>query len=253
MVFYTIIKSYNEKRIILNTTVNKFIELINKYKLDNEYSILEVINTDIYTNGRIFLDVENIPFDKPLLIYDIINDFKNYYNLDEYYLTTNHYSNHTGNSYHVYFNTCTSFINMKLMVLNFNSKFSNYNGFIDDKVYSKNRLFRVVYTTCPGNSTVSRNNNSYHELVKGEVHNTIIQNINNLNYYYLDYDKYNIDIKLENIVNNNSNININNINKQIDNKIKKYIFYQNNKILFYFIILIVINIFVIISNFLFKN
>lgn len=200
---YVRIQNYYDNRITEKcNSVSEFVKIIDNNK-NSDYSILEQLESDTV---RFFMDVENVPEDKPDMIIDIINDFVKFYDIPiNYAYTFNNKSYHPGLSYHVYFpfkvsKAKNADVTIYKLVQTFLCKHPKYYPYIDTSVYTKNRLFRVIGSCDPGqNATRPRNKKSFHTLVKGKVEDTIIQNYNDLPDFpkqtmnvnsYLDSDEY---------------------------------------------------------------
>lgn len=134
---------------------------------------------------RIYLDVENIPEDQPKMIQSIIKEFAEFIGVSpvDHALTINNNSHHPGLSYHVYFPyklpAKTILDRIKEFKQSVNGKYDEY---IDELVYDRNRLFRL-----PNQLAVADNGDTdydpskdFHVIVKGELADVIIQNVNNI-------------------------------------------------------------------------
>jgi hypothetical protein len=106
-------------------------------------SIYEVLEKDI---RRVYFDIEKIPFERKDMIYDIIKRLAEFLEIDpnDYALTLNTGSRlHPGLSYHLTFPYKTLASNILNLVRTFKLKYPEYTDYIDEAVYSKDRLFRM--------------------------------------------------------------------------------------------------------------
>ena len=95
---------------------------------------------------RMFLDLENIPFNQPEMYKKIINDFIDYAELDKevpYTVTINKGSRHLGFSHHVIFGVAILRSNMNNLVKQFRIAYPQYADYVDFRIYTRNRLFRL--------------------------------------------------------------------------------------------------------------
>lgn len=183
---------YNRKESKYADSLENFVKKIKKYYRHEKYSILENLNVD-YENSvnRLYFDIENIDEDKPNLIYEIIEKICSFLNIDKtkYALTLNKKSRHGGLSYHLFFPYFGYIRQLSNIVNSFcclNQELINY---IDTSVYSKNRLFRSIGACDLINNThTERNLESFHELIFGNLEDTIIQNTENCK--EIKYDKF---------------------------------------------------------------
>lgn len=161
---YVYINNYDESQNKQSMDINQFVvELLTPSKTKSYYEVLN-------DNVKIFLDIERIPFDKPNLIYLIINDFikfmKDIYDVDldshtdvdmgghsgghsggDYVLTCNNCSKtHYGLSYHViFYKYYVSKINkIKNILDNFIYHYFDYNEYIDRVIYHEDLIFKCV-------------------------------------------------------------------------------------------------------------
>lgn len=163
----------------------KIIKSVSKINFNvSDFSFYEVLQRNHYL--KIFLDVENIPMEESEIINYIIRDFKIFtkesanVDIELLALTLNTNSmSHEGRSYHVIFNLCTEIFNMKNMIYWFLKKFPCYLKFVDSTVYSRNRLFKSINQININQNTRS-NSNDKHDLIKGTIYDSIIQNIKNI-------------------------------------------------------------------------
>lgn len=189
---YVDIKYYEESRKILKKSLDSFMIVLKERedehtKQKHQTSILEIL-TDYKV--RMYFDIENIPKNNKEMIYEIINEIYKLTGLnkydpkhEKYALTFNPNSRHEGLSYHLFLPIRTT----KRDIYNFIKLFNHYTDYkyvnmIDYRVYGKNRLFRTVGCCCPGQwkKRQERRFEDYHMLVKGDLHDTIIQNYKNL-------------------------------------------------------------------------
>lgn len=232
---YVKLQSYTEQRkIILCDSVLEFTNIIKSYSNHPEYSLLEILTNDTI---RFFMDIENIPDDQDKLIYTIIEDLVKYFNIPlKYSLTLNKKSNHKGLSYHVYFPFRINKTIAYKLIQNFLCEHSSYYSYIDSSIYTKNRLFRTIGSVDPGKVINTRNLESVHELVEGDIEDTIIQNYINLENFpvsetfdlnkYISSNEY-IKFKYSKInrerFSNNYNYNIQNYIKENKEQFQKLI------------------------------
>lgn len=207
MIYFVDITNYAEPRHIFSASLDEFIGLmkiqsgeINEYKLGNNVgdkilthdninkSILEITISSLV---RMYFDIENIPNEE--LLFEILDKIIGLYNLPmNYAYTKNVNSTHEGLSYHVYFPIKAYKNDIYSLVKDFNFKTEfKYFNYIDYRVYGRNRLMRVVGSSCPGKVGHERNNNDYHALIKGNLEDTIIQSHKDLpqfNYIFENID-----------------------------------------------------------------
>ena len=175
--------------------INKKYKWIMNSTLQKDVSLYEIL--DLYTPTKLYFDIENINCNEKDFIYNIIRDLKifvksttitdknpNGIELTDYVLTfNNESSSHDGLSYHLIFNHYFSRpIGIKSLVLNFIEKYPIYADYIDVVVYSKNRLFKSV-----NQLGIDGNINNKHVLVKGNIEDSIIQNIKNCKEFDYNY------------------------------------------------------------------
>lgn len=103
---------------------------------------------------------------------------------------------------------------------------NKYKDYIDWRVYSKNRLFRIVGSKCPGQQNFSRKLNDYHKLIKGNLEDTIIQNYIDLYEVKLDYNNY---LKNKHIKGKYTKKEINDLSNKIYNNFDKLMKEINSK------------------------
>lgn len=204
------LSQYNENKkenYIIFKNPTDLISEFNNSKLQPK-CMLEVLQSNFI---RVFLDIEKIPRDKPNLIYSIIDDISEFLSIDKntYALTFNNGSHHPGLSYHLYFPYFTTKQNMLNVVRNFILKTEKkYEKYIDQSVYSKNRLFRLPYQYGPGllekvqqkvpqnkepeiNDQNYEREKDYHIIIKGDIKDCIIQNLTNLKMIKSNYPPVN--------------------------------------------------------------
>ena len=146
--------------------------------MNSETCSLEVLSQP---KRKIYMDVENIPFDKTNVIYDIVNKFSSFMKIptDGYCLTYNKNSTqHLGLSYYIILPYVMSVDDMKKSVLLFKTLNPEYEHYIDASVYSVLRLFRL-----PMNGKVTGSgidHDDYHEVIHGEFEDSFIQSTENL-------------------------------------------------------------------------
>ena len=227
------INSYSEKRHIYKLSFEEFMVLANHQADTNNnnneihdnknYSILEILTSN---NVRMYFDIENIPNEN--IIFNIINDIKKYANLNcDYALTQNNNSRHDGLSYHLYFPVQTTKNDIYNFIKYLHFKTNNiYFNYIDYRVYSFNRLFRIVGSVCPSRYDnvkkiidIQRNFNDYHKLIHGNLEDTIIQNYNKLIKWNFNFNSNEIENINDNF-NKNKNVNNKNIKFSITSKCK---------------------------------
>ncbi len=169
-----------------HTTIEEHINTIKN--IDNSFSRFEVIEN--YATNKIYFDIEGIEHEKDKLIFDIVAEIINKLNIffycertlnnDNVYkiITENINSHgHEGRSYHVILsNVYTRTTNLKDFVNYYIShEFYGYQ-YIDNSVYSSNRLFRCVNQ--PG---IDKKVCSYDaDLLTDDMHKIIYNNIPNI-------------------------------------------------------------------------
>lgn len=196
------ITDYAEARHIFNCSIDKFLILakIQAGLLPNEqiYNDNEIIKHDNINKSileittsplvRMYFDIENIP--KEEILFEILNKLIELYFLpNNYAYTKNINSTHEGLSYHVYFPIKAYKSDIYSLIKDFHFKTNyKYFNFIDYRVYGKNRLMRIVGSCCPGKVGHVRNINDFHNLIKGELEDTIIQNIDKLEQFNYTFE-----------------------------------------------------------------
>lgn len=202
-----ILESYNEninkniKNVNIQYITNR---ILNDIKKMNNMSLFEIISSKCSP----YFDIETIPYDKPsmiLLIKDaIIKTFRKYSNitinksmrrngitkeiyLTSYIITENKASTtHNGLSYHIIFpNLLTTQTKLKAFSHVLNRDYPEYARYIDQSVYSKNRLFRFPYQAGinPPTKTKGRDIESVHIIKYAHVYCDT-----NLNHYIESID-----------------------------------------------------------------
>lgn len=139
---------------------------------DTTTCTLEVLTT---LNRKIYLDIENVPDDKPDLINQIVTDFMTFMNINgSYCLTYNKNSaQHEGLSYHVIIPYVMRLGELKQCVIMFKTRYPEYDDYVDELVYSTLRLFRL-----PNQGKVTGkgiDNDDAHILMKGTLEEAFIQ------------------------------------------------------------------------------
>ena len=158
---------------------------------DSTLSTFEVISTPL---TKIFLDLENIPTDKDIMYEKIIEDFMEYVGLKidlvPYVVTINTHSHHPGLSYHVIISAITTMDNIRNMVNNFINDHKQYADYIDNKIYTRNRLFRLPLQH--GIKSKGRNNNISPDYnIHDDMHHILaIKNFDNEDNYHLFVIQY---------------------------------------------------------------
>lgn len=182
--FVNIQKSYKENIFsnYVSVSVKEYVKLININKCSMQYTLYEVLEENRAV--KLYMDIENIPYNDTTKIYNIIQTFKKYckekYDLEltDYVLTQNNSSGtHPGLSYHVIFKHYNVYIHvLRNLMENFLNNNPELDEYIDCSVYSSLRLFKSVYQI---GTTEVKNPNNYHNLMIGTVEDSIIQNIEN--------------------------------------------------------------------------
>lgn len=170
-------KSYKENK-YSNYVIYNNIQSAKNDVMKKDTCSLEVLSQQ---KRKIYLDVENIPFDEPNVIDDIISKFTLFMKIipDNYCLTYNKNSTqHNGLSYHVIFPYVMNIYDMKKSVIMFKTQNPEYENFIDISVYSTLRLFRLPFNGKVTGSGI--NNSDYHDVIHGSFNDSFIQTINNL-------------------------------------------------------------------------
>ena len=181
----------NEKYAV---SVNDMIKVINQSKYKPEYALYEILCTPI---RRLYLDIEGVPTSDPELINRLINDFTTFLNIpsNQYCLTLNRGSRHTGLSYHLLFKYKLHHKSILNIVRNFKSQYPSYSDYIDESVYDSRRLFRLPLQHSAINTKSVIQTDKYnremdfHEIVKGDLGDFIIQNIKTIPFLNSKYTK----------------------------------------------------------------
>lgn len=213
-------------------TVNELINLINLLRASwksYNYNYKPEFTIDEKTGeiGRMFFDIENIPRNKPNLIYQIIDKLIFYYNLPKNYtLTFNKDSNHLL-SYHLFFPVAITKYELMKLIFDFHYQTNNeYIKYFDLNIYKYNQLFRCIYSGKNSHkffdTFIERN---YHKLINGSIKDTIVQ-------YYQDLPRYQMIFKYDimadvNIIQNYDKIFYCNKFSGIDTDKDSYKFYIN--------------------------
>ena len=181
------------------TTVQELHDLATKYNLK------KLTTYELLTNPRrrIYLDIENIPNDQPELIKKIIDDWCKFIGVpnEKIAYTFNSGSHHEGLSYHVYVPYVTYGFNILNGIRKFKCEHPEYVNYVDEKVYNRNRLFRLpdqigaepdsAYKAGKGR------NDDVHKIIQGEWADCVIQNTDGLP----DLDKifeFTTDVEMKN-------------------------------------------------------
>lgn len=193
-------ESYKQNRKYCSN-IGELMSVVDDNKNTPNLSIFEVLENSI---RRVYFDIENIPFDRENVIYEIIQKLAEFMEIspDTYGLTLNKGSHHKGLSYHLTFPFKTHATNILNLVRSFKLQYPEYVEYIDECVYSTNRLFRlpnqygiVEYDEIKGKLAPSKwyyNTTSekerkrldkyrdVHRIVNGKFEDLIIQNIDNI-------------------------------------------------------------------------
>ena len=226
----TLNKEYHYPTKLKLLTLDDTINLIyNSYcNIINDHTLCEI--TEEY--NRVFFDLENIPGDESKLVYELIQDFVNYCTLnklnyfdnDRIIITQNINSKHKGLSYHVYIPIVMNIEDLRLLQLIFINKYEKYAPYMDNIIYHKNRFFR-----CPGQFEPKLKNTDY--INKNSCHHFIeIGTIKENNIEYTNFTNDNLKLCIQNsLLQNINNLNYISINKTLfDNDILKGTSYYNN-------------------------
>ena len=199
-----------------------------KHMLQGTSKIYEVL---LDNPVKLFIDVDGIPKDKDLLIYEIIFNFINFMKtefnitINDYALTKNvHSISHEGLSYHIYFPEyyVDKIFKIKYILTLFIKNYNEYYDYIDGCIYHYNRLFRCVNQL--NASTKSNNeNDDIHLLEHGTISDTIIQYCSKSELIPIDINDIKFK-KIKGVVLKNQSFDQEKI------KLKKTIQYQKNKI-----------------------
>ena len=150
-----------------------------EYMADPDVCVLEVLTN---AKRRIYLDIECIPNDKPEMINDIVTSFIAFMQLPsdtKYTLTMNAASaNHSGLSYHVILPYAMDYLLLKRCVAAFKVKHPEYEKYVDQSVYSHNRLFRLPEQGKPTGQGID--NDDKHVIIQGSMDDSFIQVIDGL-------------------------------------------------------------------------
>lgn len=206
---YVDIANYNKKYYNISAHANLKVYMIilneqasknNNCKLihDNKnMSLFEYLSGDYV---RMFFDIHKIPKNDVNMIYQIIKDIYDVFKINfvydtfkinikdpdmDYTLTYNINSSDNTLSYHLFLPFKTTIEDMYNFVRLFNYQTNyKYINYINPDVYKKFSIFRTVGSAYPGycfdNKKIPRNNKNRHELLHGELINTVIQNNNKL-------------------------------------------------------------------------
>lgn len=186
---YTRIEAYYKaykRNIKTCNSLESFMQVVKDNEATPNFCIFEVLSSN---RRRMYFDIENIPSEKKTLINDLIKDLAEFLDVDKenYALTLNTGSRHPGLSYHLTFPYVTAPLNMLNSVRNFKLKHPEYKDYVDELVYSNNRLFRL-----PNQHGILQKDDEQlnreldvHRIVKGNFEDFIIQNVQGLP----DYEK----------------------------------------------------------------
>lgn len=208
----------------------------NYFNINSANTLCEILSQYV----RVFFDLENIPEDKPNLIYEIINDFikyckadkLHYNNDDRIIITQNLNSKHKGLSYHIYLPIMMNIDELRKIQLLFNVKYNKYCKYIDNIVYHKYRFFR-----CPGQIEPTLTNTYYENILKNnKINNKFsyhkfikIGIINNSKIIYNDYKEKNLKICIKNsLIQNYKDLNYIKLNNKLFDVKELNIKYSNN-------------------------
>lgn len=167
-------------------SLESFMQVVKENEATPNFCIFEVLSSD---RRRMYFDIENIPSEKKTLINDLIKDLAEFLDVDKenYALTLNNGSRHPGLSYHLTFPYVTAPLNILNSIRNFKLKHPEYKDYVDELVYSNNRLFRL-----PNQHGILQNDEEQlnrdldvHRIIKGNFEDFIIQNVQGLP----DYEK----------------------------------------------------------------
>ena len=195
LIKYVYINHYQDSYTTQTMDINNFVvKLLNS---DNENSYFEMLDDNL----KIFLDIERIPFERPNLIYLIINDFikfmKSFYNIDigDYVLTCNNCSKtHYGLSYHIIF--YEFYVNHIKRIKNILDNFVYYNvdyvNYVDRGIYQPGRIFKCVnqYGFDYNGIDTKILMGSYinmHRIIHGNLVDSIIQHITNSKFIMIPF------------------------------------------------------------------
>lgn len=163
---------------------NKYVEYPDVASFQDKLDDPTVCVLEVLTNRmrRLYLDIEYIPTDQPDLITDIITAFITFMEFDEdiqYCITKNeHSAQHEGLSYHVIFSVAMDYRSMLKCVKTFHKAYPQYEEYVDDNVYTLNRLFRLPEQGKPSKEGVDHEDR--HVLIKGDMSMAFIQDVSNL-------------------------------------------------------------------------
>lgn len=209
--FFESINMIDKFVIPLKLSINNYKKLLSYLKnqtLNEKYNfaIGELIENRYF---RMYFDIENIPYSKSNLIYEIIDKLIHYYNLPHNYtLTFNDKSEKHKLSYHLFFPIQISRIDIYKLIFDFHYQTQNkFINFIDLSVYSVNQIFRTCYSIkFLIKDNILSFSYDYHKIINGSINDTIIQDYLNLpkfqfNFIFDDMAYVNIIKKF----NNNNN------------------------------------------------
>lgn len=157
-------------------------ELLRKISEHNPTQPLyECITDDII---KIFFDIEGIPENEVLLIFNIATELCKFigYPDSKYTVTFNGHSRHGGLSYHLYLPFQIWRKGLRNLVYKFIEEYMERDEklckYIDHVVYNKRRLFRVV-GRIPAINKEQSHPDDRHKLIMGKLEDTIIQQPDN--------------------------------------------------------------------------
>ena len=171
------------KRYHKKLPIDSVISEISQRKLISEYSRFEVL-TD--KPRRIYVDIERIPKDKPMLIYELIDSLNAYMkfirliiNDFNYALTFNSGSaTHDGLSYHLILHeyAMEPKANEAFVISFINSIYGeSYADYVDCSVYSTPQLFKLPYYIGMTKRHIDTNVDNHHRIIVGEPSQCVIQ------------------------------------------------------------------------------
>lgn len=163
-------------------TVQELKDLATKFNL-NRLTTYELLTNP---RRRIYLDIENIPSDQPELITKLIDDWCKFIEVpnENISYTFNSGSHHEGLSYHVFIPYATYGFNILNGIRKFKCEHPEYVNYVDEKVYNRNRLFRLPDQRGAEPDSAYKpgkgRDDDVHKIVQGTWEECVIQNIDGL-------------------------------------------------------------------------
>ena len=175
---------------------NDITELENICRSTNKECIYESLNSNV---RRFYVDIDKIPQNNTELIFDIITALMLFFKFPKsmkYALTKNNLSKDNYYSYHLYFPMKIDKINLRNGLCKFLRYHQSYLDYIDVAVYTRDiQLMRLPWSHSALKTSISKglpieynyNEDDYHEIIKGEFKDCVIQNIDELPEFKTQY------------------------------------------------------------------